>query len=70
MAHYADGYKRLQNLLYNKANSPESAQFFNDLSYSTGPDQTGFLFVFRPDIEADIEEARSWLRRQSQALPC
>lgn len=70
MAHYADGYKRLQNLLYNKANSPESAQFFNDLSYSTGPDQTGYLFVFRPDIEADIEEARSWLRQQSQALPC
>lgn len=70
MAHYADGYKRLQNLLYNKANSPESEQFFNDLSYSTGPDQTGFLFIFRPNIEADIEEAHSWLRRQSQALPC
>ena len=70
MTHYADGYKQLQNLLYNKANSPESEQFFNDLTYSADPDQTGFLFIFRSDIEADIGEARSWLRRQSQALPC
>lgn len=70
MALYADNYQKMQHLLCTAQGTPEGETLWTSLTAATAPDQSGYLFVFRPNLKEDVQQAFDWLHQQSQALPC
>lgn len=68
MTNYAKLAEYYQRLLCNNPNSKEAKKLLNQFMYSTNVNQTGFLFIFKPDIENDIQQAYDWLHNQSQHI--
>ena len=70
MTLYADHYQKMQHLLCTAQGTPESEALWTGLTSATAPDQSGYLFVFRPNLKEDVQQAFNWLHQQSQALLC
>ena len=68
MAFYADHYLKIQELMCNNPNSKEAKSLADSLAFSssTNPNQTGYLFVFKPNIKQDVTDAMSLLHHYSQ----
>ena len=66
MIHYADSYRKIQELMCNNPNSKSAQDFLTSLNYSTSPKQTGYLFVFKPNIQKDVNDAMNSLHYYSQ----
>ena len=66
MIHYADSYRKIQELMCNNPNSKSAQDFLTSLNYSTNPKQTGYLFVFKPNIQKDVNDAMNSLHYYSQ----
>lgn len=67
MAFYADHYLKIQELMCNNPNSKEAKSLADSLAFSssTNPNQTGYLFVFKPNIKQDVTDAMSLLHDYS-----
>lgn len=68
MAFYADHYLKIQELMCNNPNSKEAKSLADSLAFSssTNPNQTGYLFVFKPNIQKDVNDAMNSLHYYSQ----
>lgn len=64
MVSYANEYCKIQKMICTTPDSPEAKQYL----CSTSPNQTGFLYVFKSNIENDVKQAFNWLHQQSQYL--
>lgn len=65
MAMYAGHWANFQRLMCQNPNSEQARHILNEVAYSTSSNQTGFLFIFKPDVENDIKQAVDWLHAQS-----
>lgn len=66
LANYAKSYGEIQKMLCDNPHSPQSQQLLNAFSYSTNVNQTGFLFVFKPDVARDVQTAFDLLHQYAQ----
>lgn len=66
LLNYARCYLRFQKLLCNDPNSPKAQELLNFFQYSVNVNQTGFLFVFKPDVENDIQKAADFIHHHFQ----
>lgn len=68
MTRYAGKLWQFQNLMCQSPNSEKAKTMLNELVYSTNINETGFLFIFKPNLKADIQQAVDWLHAQSQVI--
>ncbi|SSY81041.1 KilA-N domain-containing protein [Alysiella crassa] len=68
MTRYAGKLWQFQNLMCQSPNSEQAKTMLNELVYSTNINETGFLFIFKPNLKADIQQAVDWLHTQSQVI--
>lgn len=66
LLNYARCYLRFQKLLCSDPNSPKAQDLLNYFQYSVNVNQTGFLFVFKPDVENDIQKAVDFIHHHFQ----
>lgn len=66
LLNYAKCYQRIQNLLCSDPNSPKAKELLNYFQYSVNVNKTGFLFVFKPDVENDIQTASDFIHQYFQ----
>ena len=68
MAHYAEDYQKIQSLLCTDPYSEQAQKLMTSFNYSTNSNQTGYLFVFKPNIQQDVKQAFDFLYQYSQKL--
>lgn len=64
MVAYASSWRDIQKMM---CDNPKEFMASTSL-YNTNPNETGFLFVFKPDVENDIKFMANWLKVQAAYL--
>lgn len=62
---YAQGYQKIQDILCNHPYSKEANDLMTSFQISHSKEKTGYLFVFKPDVDNDIKFLGDWLHFQS-----
>lgn len=65
---YAQGYQKIQDILCNHPYSKEANDLMTSFQISHSDKKTGYLFVFKPDVDNDIKFLGDWLHTQSAYL--
>ena len=68
MAHYAEDYQKIQSLLCTDPKGEQAQKLMTSFNYSTNSNQTGYLFVFKPNIQQDVKQAFDFLYQYSQKI--
>ena len=68
MVHYAESYQKIQSLLCTDPYSEQAQKLMTSFNYSTNANQTGYLFVFKPNIQQDVKQAFDFLYQYSQKI--
>ena len=68
MAHYAEDYQKIQSLLCTDPYGEQAQKLMTSFNYSTNSNQTGYLFVFKPNIQQDVKQAFDFLYQYSQKI--
>ena len=68
MAHYAENYQKIQSLLCTDPKGEQAQKLMTSFNYYTNANQTGYLFVFKPNIQQDVKQAFDFLYQYSQKI--
>lgn len=68
MACYANEYQKIQAMICDKSRADEAKKFMTTVHCGSNENGAAYLFVFKPNIQNDVQKAYDFLHRFSQAI--